>query len=966
MPTLIAPAAWAIVCCGIAGLQGCVGISGLAASAGLQALEEQGAAAFRRSDFAGAAAAWTNGLLTASRAGNDIGQARFLARLCSVDEVKGQYHDGIERARTALALAPPSADPVATARGHNCLSLIHRRLGEYGDAASHAEAARAPSVSIGDPALLAESLRNLGAARKETGRTQEALDLLEQSLRAARTSGDAFETARTLNDLALWHQSRALYAKSLQLHNEALALRERIGDTRGRARILGNLCSTYRYLADAEHALDTCRQGLDLARSLNDRPTEAALLNNLAVFYQSTNRPREAIDAWQQAIVIRRGLGDAAGIATVLNNVGRVRSLLADDAGALDALHQALSIRESRNDSLGISSTQLNLGIHYLTRDQVAEALPHLMTALATQSVHAQPEMQWRIFHQLGRAYKRLGRVELSIWFGKQAVAEIQRVRSALTDMDDEVQRAFVREKTDAYRQLAGSLIDAGRLFEAQQILDMLKEEEQFDYIRRDAGADTRTLAPSLDRAESELTADYLARSKDIATRGALLDAFAKAGPLSVEDRARKAALEAELRQLQKDFDQYRNRLEDFFVATRDRDRIVTFNDKDLASLFLMRDTLKQLGHQTVLIHYLLLDDSVRIIVTGPDPRLPPVHRESRIGRVEINRLINDFLVRLKAAGGDLRRESKALHDALIAPIQADLDGFAAQTLMVSLDGTLRYLPFAALHDGNRYLIERYAVTVYTLRTKDRLTTRSARDWRVAGLGVTLAAETFPALPEVARELAGIIRESEGDADGVLPGKLFLDGDFTLDHLREVLSERTATGAKAYPVIHLASHFKLASNDANSFLLLGGGARVTVADLGGDNFSGTELLTLSACQTAVGTVTDADGREVEGFAYVAQMHGASAVMATLWSVADRSTAQLMVGFYKALSDKNTPRTKAEALRLAQLALLHGVTAEAGAGSEARGDVNRALPRPVARDYSHPYFWAPFILMGNWL
>ena len=130
--------------------------------------------------------------------------------------------------------------------------------------------------------------------------------------------------------------------------------------------------------------------------------------------------------------------------------------------------------------------------------------------------------------------------------------------------------------------------------------------------------------------------------------------------------------------------------------------------------------------------------------------------------------------------------------------------------------------------------------------------------------------------------------------------------------------------------------------ESNSFLLLGDGKQLTLGDIRTQNyrFDNVDLLTLSACDTGLGGGRDAQGREIEGFGVIAQRQGAKAVLATLWPVSDQSTATLMAEMYRRRQEEKL--TKAEALRQAQLSLL----------SQSR--------------YSHPFYWAPFILMGNWL
>jgi CHAT domain-containing protein len=229
-----------------------------------------------------------------------------------------------------------------------------------------------------------------------------------------------------------------------------------------------------------------------------------------------------------------------------------------------------------------------------------------------------------------------------------------------------------------------------------------------------------------------------------------------------------------------------------------------------------------------------------------------------------------------------------------------------------------------------------------------------------AGFGVTKAYEGAPALPAVARELAGII----GNA-GAMPGEIKLDSDFTEPAMRESLRKR-------YPVVHIASHFQFKpGNNAESFLLLGDGGHLSMADLqtSANLFGGVQLLTLSACETGVG-----DGTEVEGFGTLAQRQGAKAVVASLWPVADASTSMLMQKLYR-IRESSPGKTKLEALREAQFELLRG----AGTGERA-ANASRALvyepPRekpqavPFTVDqkapYAHPFYWAPFFLMGNWL
>ena len=294
-----------------------------------------------------------------------------------------------------------------------------------------------------------------------------------------------------------------------------------------------------------------------------------------------------------------------------------------------------------------------------------------------------------------------------------------------------------------------------------------------------------------------------------------------------------------------------------------------------------------------------------------------------------------------------------------------DLRQAHARTLMWDLDGILRYVPLAALWDGRQYLIEQYRVSVMTLASNARLKDKPDAEWKAAGFGVTKAFAGSAALPSVSAELAGIIAVKPGDP-GVLRGEIELDGQFTQQSMRETLRKR-------YPVVHIASHFRFQpGNETQSFLLLGDGGHFSLAELktSANLFGGVQLLTLSACNTGMG-----DGTEVEGFGTLAQRQGAKAVIATLWPVADVSTSLLMQEFYR-IRESSPDKTKLEALQDAQLELLRGgLKAEPLAGSralvhepETGGAKPQAPPFPsdAHAPFAHPYYWAPFFLMGNWL
>src|ERR1039458_2157593 len=242
---------------------------------------------------------------------------------------------------------------------------------------------------------------------------------------------------------------------------------------------------------------------------------------------------------------------------------------------------------------------------------------------------------------------------------------------------------------------------------------------------------------------------------------------------------------------------------------------------------------------------------------------------------------------------------------------------------MWSIDSTIRYVPIAALHDGKDYLVKRFRNSLITPASLTRLTESSQTLWKGVGFGVSEAKGDFGALPAVPEELRRIFREGDvGKAP--LPGRVRLNGDFT----REAFEAAMRQPEKS--VVHIATHFDTRPGvAANSHLLLGDGNELSLGQIEAMPrlFSGVELLTLSACKTAF-TNRSEDGREVDSFGTIAQRLGAKAVIASLWSVNDSSTARLMQEMYQMRQRDGMP--KSEALRLAQEAMLDGKLGPPGA------------------------------------
>jgi CHAT domain-containing protein len=336
------------------------------------------------------------------------------------------------------------------------------------------------------------------------------------------------------------------------------------------------------------------------------------------------------------------------------------------------------------------------------------------------------------------------------------------------------------------------------------------------------------------------------------------------------------------------------------------------------------------------------------------------------------------------ASPKEIHATGQKLYRWLIGPLESELRTNRIQNLVFSLDRFTRYIPMGALSDGKRYLIEDYTISTVLsadlTRLDDRLTP-GAQSNPVLALGAS-EFRTFTALPHVPAELAAIVRPPSSaqpsppskpelspqpspqpsQTTGIYPGQAFLNQDFSFRALRDNLL--------GHRILHIATHGSFVpGRPEDSFLVLGNDEKLTIPQIQTlQDLNQVHLVVLSACETALGG-PDQDGVEISGISSYFLNGGASAVMASLWSVYDESTSQLMQQFYQRLSESKpqAPITKAQALRLAQVSFLYGqevsrfsARTEAGASLSAKPWDESGDPLP----FSHPYYWAPFILIGN--
>jgi CHAT domain-containing protein len=520
-------------------------------------------------------------------------------------------------------------------------------------------------------------------------------------------------------------------------------------------------------------------------------------------------------------------------------------------------------------------------------------------------------------------------------------------------------------------------LLNQGRLGEAEQVLNLLKEEEYFEFTRRDPKAGTGSPL-RFTPVESKAKAKEEELGNAVSSLGVRLAELVNSKARTTEQDAELDRVRESLHQANANYQAFLKQLRQEFKPSSDEAARLEEINRDTETMH----TVGKFGPGTVAVLTLVAKDRyIAIVVTDRTH----VSKSYSIPASELNHKVEAFRRVLQQKNSDPRPLGEELYKILVAPLESELQGAQAQTIMWSLHGTLRYLPIAALYDGQKYLVERYRNVVFT--PFNQFDFKPVK-WNALALGVSKEHQVgelhFPALANVPKELKAVVHDPNArDSSGVLPGSAKLDEQFTW---KAALNELQA---RSHTVVHIASHFDFHPGDeGSSVLLVGDGKTIPLSAFKDepDLFQKVNLLALSACNTAM---SGGEGREVDGMAEMAQRAGAEAVLATLWSVDDPSTSQFMERFYKT-HESSPEMTKAEALRQAQLAFVQGERASGdrsnGQAGTSKEDPSQASGKirsvsPIEDDgattaapkfpsegqprYAHPYYWAPFILIGNW-
>ena len=930
---------------------------------------------------------------------------------------------GFERLYVQFTL---QGDRVNGSRAERYIGESHWRLGNYQQSRVYLDHALGTMRELGQRLAEGKTLNVLGLLEWDLGNYQQAIDRFEQASKIGGELGDKRLAGSTMNNLSLVYDELGDYKTSLKQYQRALDLYKDADFPRGESDTLGNIGGVNLLLGRYKEALAYYNRALAISEALQSKPSMSLDHGNLALCYMRLGRVDTALEHFELALSLARetgmrkeealwllGKGNAlihkgqydlglenhrAALKTyeqinargllldALHDLGRLHLTLGDPVSAEQYFQRGMKMAREIGLAQAVTVNLLALGdlqfrwehleeanalyTQALQRTKSAEEFNFQVESLLRLStVHREQERfdeahaearqalsiaeqidasfaQAEAWYAMGETARQLGKTSAALENYRSA----QEVLGENTDPDLLWQIHYGRARTqiqDGKGQIAIAELQA-----AVRIIESARERLREERFKAGYVQDKYKVYIDLVRLQLELgmTQEAFSTAERLRSRS-FLDQLENSGPISrnAQDREDEFALRERVRQLQRalaeeqDYAQIDRRqlAVDTFsseLLTAERDYQAFLDDikgrsaiGQAASIPALAEVQARLKPGEALVEYVVGDERLMIFVLQPG-KLSAVIEELRktdlFAKVNLLReLIQDPSMNSWWA------PAASLSDSLIKPLQDNnlLDDI--DHLYLVPHGILNYLPFALLPLGSA-VDERVVMDQYTLTYLPSAVTlvREMQNTRTPGSLLALA-------PAKAR-LRFAIEEARSITELFQPHARLLSGT-------EATESAFKEHASAYRILHFSTHgyFNL-KNPLLSGLELEPDNRndgfLEVHEILGLSLH-ADLVTLSACQTGMGSGYFNEipaGDEFVSLTRAFLLAGSRSVLATLWEVDDRSTIDLMTGFYRALDQSGYANGQTVALAQAQRELKNSVK------------------------YQHPFYWAPFVLVGQ--
>jgi len=762
------------------------------------------------------------------------------------------------------------------------------------------------------------------------GDQDKSLQKFQTMLHYAQRYGDVYTEANALNCIGGKQIGMGEVVQGIQTMERAIKLFEQLlkqhPTNRGLARsylvTLNHLASAYNGLLIPQRALDLYEKSLSISRKLGDKVGEMGALWGIGNSFVLQGNFEKAQTYLEQSLKLAK---EEEHYGWVYTNLGTLADLH-QKRGNLDAamvyMEEALKVARHIQHHLWEFGTLENLAFLSVQKGDFQRAKAYIEEGLKlAERLNFQPQ---RLYQALGDMNRKQKQWQAAIDVYRKAIESFEERFIVLSEPTGKL-ISPEREWVKAYNNLTICLLMLGQTEEALKVAERAKAKTLAE-IMQTGKIDLRKRMTEEERRQEEELRKQIARL-NIALRSL---------------QSQPNLDQRRLKQLQEQIAEARRAYESFR-----REIYLKHPDIAVLKVELPPITAEQLAEllpdeKTALLEFVVGDDQSFVFIIVRKNGQPVVTVQPiKVSYEELTKLVKSLRERL--AKQSLKfPEATTLYDLLIAPVENVLAG--KKVLCVIPDGALWELPFAALRDkSGKFLVERFAISYAPSLTTLSAMQRHARQQveRRKGQLLAFAYPSFGVSRKVELPLRGTFEElpqTEREAKAIAA----LFGKGAQVYLREqATEERFKTEAPKYRILHIATHgiFDASSPLYSGLLLAQGKVEDGILEAWeiADMYLNAELVVLSACETARGLVKEGEG--LIGFAWAIFVAGCPSSLLTQWQVADKSTAELMAAFYRNWRSQNI--TKAEALQRAQLTLLR------------------------SNQWSHPFFWAPFVLIGDW-
>ena len=846
---------------------------------------------------------------------------------------QGNFAEALDFYQKSVALYEALGDKSAIPELLNYMGQIHFARGSYAEAQLLFRKSLAVSEEMGDKRNVAFALNTIGTLFSIQGNYLQGVEYYRRSLAICEELNDKNLMISPLNNLGSTYRLLGNNALALEYYQRSLKLSEGIDDKKRLANTLSNIGEIHFSQANYSQALEYLKKALELAESAGYKPDVVAYEHIIGNVHVERREYALALAHYEKSLSMSEALGQKMVTAFTLQNIGNVHLLQGSHARALDHLQRSLALAEQLGDTLAVAGAQIGFSNVYLSQGNYAGALQAAERALAAGSHMQKPDVLWTSHNLIGRSQRALGKLDLARHSFTNAIEIIEAMRAGVAGGEEDKQR-FFQDKLIPYHSMVELLIESQNLNDALIYAERAKARTLLDVLSSGRINVIKSMTKEEQEREQALNAELVVINSQVQEATQRRDTPALA---ELKTKQEKARLEYEAFQT----NLYAAHPE--LKVQRGRSRLLNVDELDQ----LLNDD------KTAILEYVVGEkNSYLFVITkaaGRGKRVTLKVYPLGLNAQTLTEQSESFRQRVADRDLSVKTPARQLYDQLVKPAEMQLRG--VNKLIIVPDGVLWDLPFQALYRGERgYLLESFAISYAPSLSVLREMKRKGSTLVSANRGSELLALGNPVMNVEAVAKSSLVREDElvplpgaerevntlGELYGRNRSKVLI-GD-------KATEEEVKNEAERYRLLHFATHAIL--DDRNPMY-----SRIILSRSKDDKRQDgmleawelmkldltAQMVVLSACQTARGRIGAGEG--MIGMSWALFVAGSPAVVVSQWKVDSDRTTELMIAFHQNLVRRKRGTTKAEALRAAALKLLQG-------------------------KYSHPVYWAGFVLIGN--